>query len=165
MIRWPKDKIKTGREELEASCEIFRMLGHKICLTTGAYDLLHDGHLLYFLEAKKYGDILIVGVDSDEFVREKKGEGRPINSQEKRAFLVAGFECVDLVTIRTDIMELIQIIRPDYLVRSETTGPNQEMRQDCVWVGENSGQVIILGEMSTCHTTTILETVRRIRGE
>jgi rfaE bifunctional protein nucleotidyltransferase chain/domain len=159
----PRRKIK-GSKELKGICQELHHLGRIISLTTGAYDLLHDGHLKYLLEASKFGDVLIVGVDSDDFVRGKKGEGRPINNQGVRSFLVAGFECVDLVTIRADIMELIQIVRPDYLVRSETSGPNQELRKDCVWVRENCGQAIILGQMSPNHTTTILEAVRKNKG-
>ena len=163
-ILCPREKIILSPSELKHKLDFFRKLGAKICLTTGAFDILHEGHLKYFLEAKKYGDALVVGVDSDIFVKKQKGEGRPVNKQENREFVVAGFGCVDLVTRRDDIMDLIRIIRPDYFIRSKTTAADIEGRQDCVWVKENCGQVIILDPMSENNTSRIIEIVQRSKG-
>lgn len=157
----PENKIKLSAEDLKNELTKFRSSGYKICFTTGSFDLLHEGHLKYLLAAKKYGDVLVVGVDSDDVVRNKKGEDRPINKQESREFIIAGFECVDLVVRRDDIMVLLTMIRPDYLVRSRTTSHDIENRSDCVWVRRNCGQTIILDPMSDNHTSKIIEVVKR----
>lgn len=73
--------------------------GRRIVLTNGCFDLLHVGHLRYLQQAKALGDLLIVGVNSDESVRRLKGPSRPLNIEADRAELLAGLACVDAVTI------------------------------------------------------------------
>ena len=73
--------------------------GKKIVFTNGCFDILHAGHVRYLAAAKQLGDILIVGLNGDASVRELKGKGRPLNSQEDRAEVMAGLEAVDYVII------------------------------------------------------------------
>ncbi|WP_305862799.1 D-glycero-beta-D-manno-heptose-7-phosphate kinase [Helicobacter cholecystus] len=90
-----------------------------IVFTNGCFDILHKGHVSYLQKAKKLGDILVVGLNSDSSVRALKGENRPINSQEDRAFLLASLECVDYVIIFDELTpyELIKSISPKILVK------------------------------------------------
>lgn len=157
----PERKIELDVQELERKITELKLQGKKICFTTGAFDVLHEGHLRYLLKAKELGDVLVVGVDCDDFVKRKKGEGRPINKQENREVLIAGFSCVNLVTRRDDIINLLKAIVPDVLVRSWSTGDDMEKRPECEWVRKNCGEVIILEEMSLNHTSNIIELVRR----
>ncbi|PAF41517.1 D-glycero-beta-D-manno-heptose-7-phosphate kinase [Helicobacter sp. 11S02596-1] len=93
----------------------------KIIFTNGCFDILHKGHIFYLQQAKNLGDILIVGLNSDASVKRLKGEARPINSQEDRAFVLAGLESVDFVVIFDEDTpeELIASISPDVLVKGK----------------------------------------------
>ena len=69
----------------------------KVVLVTGVFDILHKGHLKFLENARECGDVLIVGINDDEYVRKSKGNSRPIQDEYDRAYLIAGFECVSLV--------------------------------------------------------------------
>lgn len=107
------------RIELTKYAEKWREQHLKIVLTNGCYDLLHVGHLRTFKEAKTFGDILIVGLNSDQSVRGLKGDTRPILSQEDRAELVAALQPVDFVTIFDERTAscLIELIKPQVYVK------------------------------------------------
>jgi len=91
----------------------------KIVFTNGCFDILHAGHVKYLEEAKSYGDILVVGLNSDNSVKRLKGKNRPINSSQDRATVLAGLESVDFVVEFNDDTpyELIKKIVPDILVK------------------------------------------------
>jgi len=91
----------------------------KIVFTNGCFDLLHVGHIRYLAQAKKLGDFLIIGLNSDSSVKELKGEDRPINSFEDRATLLSAIESVDLVIMFEEQTpeNLIKDIVPDILVK------------------------------------------------
>ena len=93
--------------------------GKKVVFTNGCFDILHVGHVKYLQEAKSYGDILIVGLNSDSSVRALKGPTRPINPQEDRAYLLAALEAVDYVVMFSEDTpyDLIQAIKPHTLVK------------------------------------------------
>jgi len=106
------------RSELEQIAARLKSEGEKIVFTNGCFDLLHIGHIRYLKEAKKLGDILIVGLNSDASVRRLKPE-RPINEESQRAEVLASLEMVDFVTLFSEDTpyELIKSIRPDVLVK------------------------------------------------
>jgi len=87
--------------------------------SNGCFDILHAGHVKYLEEAKSYGDILILGLNSDASVRRLKGESRPINSQDDRAVVLAALEAIDFVVVFDEDTpyELIKLVRPDILVK------------------------------------------------
>src|SRR4030067_717602 len=91
----------------------------KIVFTNGCFDLLHVGHVKYLAKAKRTGDVLVVGLNSDSSVRRLKGKGRPILSQKDRGEILAALESVDYVTIfKEDTPDkLIRLVRPDILVK------------------------------------------------
>lgn len=96
----------------------------KVVLTQGVYDLIHEGHAKYLELAKSYGDVLIVGLDSDELTRARKGKNRPIVPERERIEMLVHLRHVDIVTLRGlkhDIGHLIRLIRPNVLITSETT--------------------------------------------
>lgn len=111
-------RIKT-HEQIFDLCNDFRSRKKKIVFTNGCFDLLHIGHVRYLEEAKSFGDILILGLNSDDSVRKLKGPSRPINSQEDRAYVLAALEAVDYVVIFDEETpyELIKSIQPDILVK------------------------------------------------
>ncbi len=110
-----ESKIKTK----EALLEMLNDSKDRIVFTNGCFDILHAGHVRYLGEAKRLGDILIVGVNSDASVKRLKGESRPINTQEDRMAVLAGLEAVDFVVLFDEDTpyELISAIKPDILVK------------------------------------------------
>jgi rfaE bifunctional protein nucleotidyltransferase chain/domain len=96
-----------------------RQGGQRIVFTNGCFDILHRGHATYLQAARALGDILIVGVNSDTSVRRLKGENRPVNNEEDRAYLLASLAAIDYVTIFTEDTpyELLKQVRPDVLVK------------------------------------------------
>lgn len=90
-----------------------------ICFTNGCFDLLHAGHVQYLKRAKDMCDYLIVGINSDDSVKRLKGDTRPIQNQEDRAFVLSELKCVDAVIIFEEDTpySIIQKIRPDILVK------------------------------------------------
>jgi D-beta-D-heptose 7-phosphate kinase/D-beta-D-heptose 1-phosphate adenosyltransferase len=91
----------------------------KIIFTNGCFDILHTGHVKYLEKTKSFGDILILGLNSDKSVRKLKGEKRPINSQVDRAYILASLEVVDYVVIfdNDTPLDLIKLIQPDVVVK------------------------------------------------
>ena len=110
--------IKTF-EEIEKLVKELHKKGKKIVFTNGCFDILHVGHVKYLEVAKSYGDILIVGLNADSSVSKLKGNSRPINIQEDRAYILASLESVDYVVIFEEDTpyELIKLIKPNILVK------------------------------------------------
>ena len=117
-----KDRFVPDYKRLRQLSEHFRGIGLKIVLTQGTYDMVHIGHARYFEEAKKHGDLLIVGVDSDKKVRIRKGPDRPLVPQEERLEMVTHLRPVDIVTLKEHNMprwHLIKAVRPDVLIMTK----------------------------------------------
>jgi len=110
--------IKTLEEIAILSSEL-KKRGKKIIFTNGCFDILHAGHVHYLEVAKSYGDVLILGVNTDRSVRELKGAGRPINKQLDRAYILAALEVVDYVVMFDEDTpyNLIKAVEPHILVK------------------------------------------------
>ena len=95
--------------------------GKKVVFTNGCFDLIHAGHISSFLQAKKYGDILIVAVNSDSSVKKIKGDKRPIVGQKNRVKMLCGLECVDYVIVMEDTTpeRILNILQPDIVVKGK----------------------------------------------
>ena len=105
--------------ELGGRVEQLRANGKRIVATNGCFDLLHVGHVRYLEAARAQGDVLVVGVNGDQSVRELKGSGRPINNERDRADVLAALESVDLVTIFPEARatRFIELVAPDVYVK------------------------------------------------
>jgi D-beta-D-heptose 7-phosphate kinase / D-beta-D-heptose 1-phosphate adenosyltransferase len=110
--------IKT-KNEISSIIKELRSKNKKIVFTNGCFDILHVGHVKYLEQAKSYGDILILGLNSDNSITRIKGKGRPINSQDDRAYILASLEVIDYLVIFDEDtpIELIKLIKPDTLVK------------------------------------------------
>jgi D-beta-D-heptose 7-phosphate kinase/D-beta-D-heptose 1-phosphate adenosyltransferase len=111
-------RIKS-RDELAESVSRARSDGKRVVFTNGCFDILHLGHVKYLEKAASFGDILVIGVNSDDSVRRLKGDSRPVNGEYDRAYLLAALDCVDYVTIFDEDTpyELISAISPQILVK------------------------------------------------
>ncbi len=110
--------IKTS-QEIALIASRLKSEGKKVVFTNGCFDILHVGHVKYLQEAKSYGDVLIVGLNSDSSVRALKGPTRPVNGEADRAYILAALESVDYVVMFSDETpyELIKSVAPDILVK------------------------------------------------
>lgn len=113
-----KDKVKP-LARLARIIPTLKKQGKKVVFTNGCFDLLHFGHAKYLEEAKKKGDILVVGVNSDSSIRRIKGKGRPIVSENNRLHLIAALESVDFAVLFNEDTPLntIKKLRPDILIK------------------------------------------------
>jgi rfaE bifunctional protein nucleotidyltransferase chain/domain len=152
------NKIKTLRE-LRPLIEILRGTGKKIVFTNGCFDLIHTGHTRYLAKARSLGDLLIVALNSDESVRQLKGDKRPINGQDERAETLAALESVDFVTIfdELDPHRVIFELQPDVLVKGGDWPVEKIIGRDVVEA--RGGKVISTGLIEGQSTTGIIERI------
>jgi D-beta-D-heptose 7-phosphate kinase/D-beta-D-heptose 1-phosphate adenosyltransferase len=149
--------IKTVKE-IKKVAKRLRKQNKKIIFTNGCFDILHKGHVSYLNNAKALGDILIVGLNSDPSVRKLKGENRPINNHDDRAYILSALECVDYVVIFDEDTpyELIERVKPDVLVK----GADYEGKEV---VGSDIAKETILIDFIEGKSTT--STIERILGK
>jgi D-beta-D-heptose 7-phosphate kinase / D-beta-D-heptose 1-phosphate adenosyltransferase len=128
------DKHIKSRVEIDNLSQKLKLKGKKIVFTNGCFDLLHAGHISYLEKAKNFGDILILGLNSDRSVTSLKGKERPINLQEDRAYILAALEVVDYVVIFDEDTpyELIKLIKPHILVKGGDYRGKEVVGQDIV---------------------------------
>lgn len=113
------DFLDTSLDFLKEKLVDYRKEGKKIVFTNGCFDIIHKGHINYLAEAKKLGDLLIVGLNSDKSVNQLKGIGRPLNKQKDRAAVLSALSFVDFVVIfnEENPQKIIEAIQPDILVK------------------------------------------------
>jgi D-glycero-beta-D-manno-heptose 1-phosphate adenylyltransferase len=149
------------RNRLVARMAIERSKGKKIVLANGCFDLFHVGHIRYLQGAKELGDLLIVGINSDEQVRKLKGLNRPFMPENERAEIIDALACVDYVTVFTEptVTELIRAVRPDFHAKGTDYTPETVPEKDIV--AEYGGQVRIVGDPKNHSSTDLLKKVSR----
>jgi D-beta-D-heptose 7-phosphate kinase/D-beta-D-heptose 1-phosphate adenosyltransferase len=138
--------------------------GKKIVFTNGCFDLLHVGHLHSFREAKRHGDVLIVGLNSDESVRTLKGKGRPFVPEAQRAEMLAALRDVDYVVIfpELDPLSIITDLLPDVLAKGEDWAEGAVIGQDVVEA--HGGKVMRVSLVPGTSTTNILQKITASAG-
>lgn len=148
----PEARFIESHDTLEDYAKACKTMGLSIVLTSGTFDLLHVGHAKYLEEAKKYGDVLIVGVDSDEKVRIRKGPDRPVVPDNERVKMLAHLRSVDIITLKypnDKKWNLIKRISPDTLIVTEETYDDETLAK----LSEFCGQVISLEPQATTSTS------------
>ena len=155
-----ESKYARSASRLEASLALHREQGKRIVFTNGCFDILHRGHITYLSRAKTLGDVLVVGLNSDESVGRLKGPGRPINTLEDRAEVLAALSCVDhIVPFDEDTpVALIEAVRPDVFVKGGDY--TREMLPEAPVVEALGGSVHLLPYVEDRSTTGIIERIR-----
>jgi D-glycero-beta-D-manno-heptose 1-phosphate adenylyltransferase len=151
-------------ENLPAWRAALRASGRKLVVTNGCFDLLHLGHVTYLESARNQGDLLLLGLNGDDSVRQLKGEGRPVNSEADRAAVVAALQSVDGVCIFAEktATRFLAAAQPDIYVKGgdytlETV--NQEERRV---VEQAGGRIVIIPFVPEKSTTMLLEKIARL---
>lgn len=154
------DKLIDSPAGLAACVEWHRALGDRVVLTNGCFDILHRGHVTYLSRAKALGDVLIVGVNTDEGVHRLKGADRPVNSLDDRVGVLSGLSCVDyVVAFGEDTPEaLVRAIKPDVFVKGGDY--TVAMLPEAEAVEESGGTVLILPYVQDRSTSGLIKRIR-----
>lgn len=146
-------------KDLVQKISILRVSGRTIVFTNGCFDILHVGHVRYLAAARSEGDVLVVGLNSDESTRSIKQENRPIVSQDQRAEVLAGLECVDYITVfnEPDPLKLIQALKPDILVKGADWKEEDIIGADVV--KEGGGKVVMVDVVPDISTSRIIQRI------
>jgi rfaE bifunctional protein nucleotidyltransferase chain/domain len=131
----------------------------KIVFTNGVFDLIHAGHVDYLIKAKKMGDVLIVGLNSDGSVKRIKGDKRPILGQEERAFILSNLKPVDYVVLFDEDTpeKLISEIIPDILVKGADWSIEKIVGKDVV--ERNGGKVVNIEFVNEQSTSKVIDSI------
>ena len=143
-------------DELKSIVAQERKKGKRIVTTNGCFDLLHLGHVRYLQEAQKLGDLLIVGINSDESVRRLKGENRPLNSETDRAEVVAALRWVDYTFVfrEDNPVRFVEELKPDVHAKGGDYTLDRIIERKAVEAG--GGKVVLLGMVKGKSTTGLI---------
>jgi D-beta-D-heptose 7-phosphate kinase / D-beta-D-heptose 1-phosphate adenosyltransferase len=152
--------IVDSLDELALRVSEARAVGYRIVFTNGCFDVLHPGHVGYLRQARRLGDVLVVGLNSDASVRRLKGASRPVNTAEDRAAVLAALECVDYVHVFDDDAPLAMLrrLRPD--VYTKGGDYTVDMLPEAEIVRGYGGEVRILDFLGPHSTTALVDRIR-----
>jgi D-glycero-beta-D-manno-heptose 1-phosphate adenylyltransferase len=141
--------------------EHLRHAGKTIVFTNGVFDLLHPGHIRYLQDARREGDALIVGVNSDRSVKEIKGPGRPLTPEHERAEMLAALACVNAVVIfdEADPQRIIDRLQPDVLVKGADWAADRIIGRETV---EARGGHVVRIPLADGYSTSAI--IKKIQG-
>lgn len=153
--------IIKDRKKLQAHIEQLKKQGKKIVFTNGCFDILHKGHVVYLTEAKKLGDVLVVGINSDDSVTKLKGYERPLVSLDSRMCVLDSLKMVDIVTPFSEDkpMVLIKIVRPDVHVKGGDYKADDLPEAETV--RSVGGLIKIIPFVGAFSVTSIVEKIRK----
>jgi rfaE bifunctional protein nucleotidyltransferase chain/domain len=145
------------RSELIRIVERARNDGQRIVFANGCFDVLHVGHVRYLKAAKALGDLLIVGINSDDQTRRLKGEGRPLMPEDQRAEIISSLEVVDFVAIFDEptVEELLLALKPD--IHAKGTDYTEDSVPERDVVRSFGGQTAIVGDPKDHSSSEMIE--------
>lgn len=156
-----KNKI-FDNNQMKHQVRRWKLLGKKIVFTNGCFDILHKGHLEILSQAASSGDMLIVGLNSDQSVKHLKGEGRPVNDESFRALILASLAIVDAVVLFDEPTpaNLIKDIEPDILLKGGDYTIDKIVGAEEVI--KNGGEVKIVPLIKGYSTTALIEKIQQL---
>ena len=151
-------------EEVRAERDKLVAQGKKLVFTNGCFDILHRGHVAYLTFARNQGDALVVAVNTDASVKKNKGDERPINNEEDRAFVLASLRAVDFVVLFGDKepKEIIAQILPQVLVKGKDWAHYVSGREV---VEANGGKVVLADMVEGRSTTNVIDKIVQVYGK
>jgi len=149
-----------SRENISKISTELKKQGKTIVFTNGCFDIIHLGHIYYLSEAKKLGDYLIIGLNTDSSVKKLKGPERPINSEQDRAMVLDALKSVDFVVLFDEDtpLELIREISPNILVKGGDYKADEIVGAD--FMKQHNGKVMIIPYLQGKSTTKIIEKIK-----
>jgi len=161
---WRRSVDVLSLPEAVAFVESRRRLGQRIVFTNGVFDLLHPGHVRYLQAARREGDVLIVGINSDRSVRANKGLSKPVMPEHERAEVLEALACVDAVTLFDEDTPAVTIerLQPDVLVKGADWAADAIVGRDIV--ESRGGRVVRMPIEGGWSTSAIIERARSGTG-
>ena len=156
----PQNKIFYETLGLVSQIAEWKSQGLSVVFTNGCFDILHRGHVQYLYDAANLGDKLIVAVNSDNSVKQlNKGDNRPINTEQDRAFILAALEYVSAVTIFDDPtpLPLIEKVKPDVLVKGADYSPSQVIGKD--FLESYGGKLVLIPFVEGYSSSKIIQKI------
>ncbi len=155
-----REKVLTG-DQLHKRLAVWHFFGKKIVFTNGCFDILHRGHVEYLAKARDLGDVLVVGLNTDNSVRRLKGHGRPVNDEMARAIVLASLSFVDAVVLFDEDtpLELITQVQPDILVKGKDYDGKEIVGSDIVKA--RGGEIVTIELTEGYSTTGTIERMHR----
>ena len=152
-----------NERDLLDTIDVERRSGRSIAFANGCFDVLHVGHIRYLQGAAATADLLVVGVNSDDSVRQLKGEGRPVMNEKERAEIISAIRGVAYVTIFSERSpgRLLGLLKPDFQCKGTDYTP--ESVPEAEVVRSYGGRVVIVGDPKDHSTSAILEKMRKDR--
>lgn len=149
------------KEGFEKWLDVCRKNGKKIVFTNGCFDILHRGHVEYLSKAAAFGDVMVVGLNTDASVKRLKGPSRPVNDEYARAFVLAGLEFVSAVVLFDEDTpyNLIKKVQPDFLVKGSDYKPENIVGYDIVTA--RGGKVVTVDLVEGFSTTKTIEKMQK----
>ncbi len=162
MVEYFNIKVKTLRGLIPIIARE-RRKGKRIVTTNGCFDILHVGHVTNLACAKRLGDVLIVGVNSDRSVRENKGPGRPIVPARERAGIIGALQSVDYVFIFDEAMPVswLEKLKPDIHVKGADRKYEEIIERNVV--EKNGGRIVRLPLLKGHSTTDLIARIKKLR--
>lgn len=158
------DSKIVDKNKIVEVAEYLRAQGKRIVFTNGCFDIVHAGHISSFKQAKEFGDVLVLGLNSDASIRRIKGEKRPIVGQDNRAKLLAAINYIDYIVLFEEDTpeELIRLIRPDVLVKGQDWEGKEVAGGQ--FVKQHGGEVRFIELEKGLSTTSIIEKILEVYG-
>ena len=159
------ERLIGSLDELAALSQHLKGIGLRVVLTSGSFDLIHLGHVKYLAKAKEFGDVLVVGVDSDAKIKRRKGDDRPMVPEQERLEMLAHQRPVDVVYLKKDDdprWGLIKAVEPDTLV---LTADHSYSEDDRAQLREICGSVEVLERQATITTSERIRQLHMHLGE
>ncbi len=153
------------KKQLLVLAEGWRRQGLKIAWTNGCFDLLHAGHIDYLEKAKQFGDVLIVGLNSDRSVKQWKGGSRPICSEKDRAKVLAAICFVDYILLFDDPspIKILAQLKPDFFIKGGDYSLETIDQRERAAIENYGGTIVILPKYQGLSTTAIIEKIAAIQ--
>ena len=150
-----------GWETLQKQIAIWRFRDKKIVFTNGVFDILHLGHIQYLSKARDLGNVLVIGLNSDDSVHRIKGPNRPVNNEQARALVLASLSFVDAIILfgEETPLELIRKVKPDFLVKGKDYKEHEIAGSD--FVKSYGGKVVTIDLVKGFSTTHIIEKLKK----
>lgn len=152
----------TTFHDIAGICENLRNEGKIIVFTNGCFDIIHPGHTIYLRKAKEYGDVLVIGLNSDDSVRRLKGPERPLNNVEDRAEVLSSLKPVDFVVVFSEDtpLKLIEQVKPNVLVKGGDYTKDKIVGADFVESG--GGKVVVIPYVAGKSTSSLLDKIKKL---
>jgi rfaE bifunctional protein nucleotidyltransferase chain/domain len=154
-----KEKVVSQDQALK-ELKAWREKNKKIVFTNGCFDIIHPGHIDYLSQARDFGDILVLGLNTDQSVRRlNKGSNRPINDERTRAYVLAGIASVDLIVFFDEETpyNLIKLLQPNVLVKGKDYEVEKIIGYDIL--KENGGEVITIPFLEGYSTSSLIKKI------